>query len=131
MTGGDDLRVLDAPRDLRADERGVIEQLLEHHFVGRDEIRSQLATARVIAEGSGDSRTLRFAPPDTGAPRANTMLRVPVEAQANDEDGVPIVVLLHVVDGVVEELEVYRVDGQAIRQHELGALMSVSVNQEE
>jgi hypothetical protein len=124
----DDLRSIDVPRDLHAHERAVIEQLLRSPFDGREVIRTQLEAARVVAEGGGDSRTIRFASPHIDVPRAHLALRVPVEGEAADDDGVPIAVLLHVVDGLVAELEIYRVDGQPIRRSELGALQSVSVN---
>lgn len=131
MTGEhDDLQPLDPPRSLQAHERALIEQLLRPPFDGRDEILSQLATARVVAVGEGDTRTLRFGPARSDVPRARTVLRVPVEAEALDDDGVPIAVLLHVVDGLAEELEIYRVDGQPIRRSELGVLHSISVNEE-
>ena len=41
---------------------------------------------------------------------AEVTRRIPVEAEAEDSDGVSIHFLLHVVDGVVHELEVYRED---------------------
>lgn len=125
-----DLRPLNPPRDLRAHERALIEQLLRPPFDGRDEIRSQLANARVSAEGDGDTRTLRFEPDRSKVPRGLTVLRVPVEAEATDDDGVPIAVLLHVVDGIAEELEIYRVDGLPIRRGEIGVLDSISVNED-
>jgi hypothetical protein len=37
--------------------------------------------------------------------------RVPVNAQCLDTDGIAIDVLLHVVDGRLDELELYKVDG--------------------
>ena len=124
----DDLRLLEPPRDLHAHERALIEQLLRPPFAGRDEIRYQLATARVRAEDSGDTRTIRFKLALEDVRRACVSVRVPVEAEASDEDGTPIAVLLHVVDGLLDELEIYRVDGQPIQRDDLGALDSVVVN---
>jgi hypothetical protein len=125
----DELRRLVEPRGLRPDERALVDQLLAEPFTGRDEIASQLAQAQVIAEGDHDTRTLRFAPPVTGAAMIPTTLRVPVEGAASDEDSVPIAVLLHVVNGVVAELEIYRVDGQAIKHRDHIALRTVAVNE--
>lgn len=125
----DDLRPLDFPRRLHAQERELIEQLLQQPFVGPDEIRSQLATVHVAAEVDRDTRTLRFVQPHApDAPRAPTVLRLPVEAESTDTDGTPIAVLLHVIDGWVEELEIYRVDGQPIARDEPWSLESISVN---
>jgi hypothetical protein len=124
-----DLKVLDKPRDLREAERALIGQLLAQPFNGRDEIAAQLQGAQVIAEGIGDTRTLRFAPPRGDAPPAPTALRIPVEGIADDTDGVAITVLLHVVDSWVTELEVYRVDGEPIRSRDQPTLRIVSTNE--
>ena len=43
------LRTLDPPRELRPDERKIIDQLLAEPFLGRDEIRSQLTMSKVAA----------------------------------------------------------------------------------
>jgi hypothetical protein len=110
------------------DERALVDQLLAQPFNGRDEIVAQLRDARVIAEGTGDSRTLKFALPHKDAPHAPTAQRIPVEGMADDADGVPITVLLHVIDGWVTELEIYRVDGKPIRSNEQLQLDTVSIN---
>jgi hypothetical protein len=123
-----DLNVLDKPRDLREDERALIGQLLAQSFNGRDEVAAQLRGAQVIAEGVGDTRTLRFAPPRGEAPPAPTTLRIPVEGIADDADGVAITVLLHVVNRWAAELEVYRVDGKPIRSSGQPILHTLSVN---
>lgn len=124
----DALRVLDPPRDLHAHERVLIEQLLGAPFAGRDEIWSQLATARVQAEGSGDTRTIRFKLALEDIRRACISVRVPVEAEARDDDRMPIMVLLHVADGLADELEIYRADGRPIQRDDLGVLHSIVVN---
>jgi hypothetical protein len=118
------------PRVLRPHERTLIDHLLRGPFEGSAEIRSQLAIARVEAEGHGDTRTLRFTWGDQDVPRARTVVRIPVEAEILDDDGVPIAVLLHVVDGLAEELEIYRVDGEQIQRSVLDSIDSVTVNDE-
>lgn len=124
----DDLKALDKPRDLHADERALVGQLLAQSFNGRAEIAAQLRGAQVSAEGAGDARTLRFVLPRGDARPAPTALRIPVEGIAGDDDGVAITVLLHVVDGWVTELEISRVDGKRIRNGEHLTLHAVSVN---
>jgi hypothetical protein len=42
--------------------------------------------------------------------------RVPVEAEAKDEDGAVIHMLLHVVDGRPVELELFKEDGTTVRR---------------
>jgi len=46
---------------------------------------------------------------------AHVARRVPVEAELEDVDGVTIHVLLHVVQGFLNELEVFREDGGLIQ----------------
>lgn len=48
--------------------------------------------------------------PAQGAPRAAVEDRVPVEAEIPDNDGINVRVLLHVVDGLLAELEIYKDD---------------------
>ena len=42
--------------------------------------------------------------------------RIPVEAEAKDQDGVDIHMLLHVVDGRPAELEIFKDDGSSIKE---------------
>ncbi|WP_409518520.1 DUF6984 family protein [Rhizobium laguerreae] len=100
-------------RDLTNSERRLIELLLTKDFPGADALRRQLETARVSvidAEGSLQFRV--------SGPPANVQRRVPTEGYYFDTEGVdyrPAVnVLLHVVEGKLHELEVYKDDGSPI-----------------
>ena len=103
-------------RPLEKSERKLLERLLDHHaFAGRDELREQLesATARLIVEHNDNygSIELHVAEPTPAAVR----LRVPVEAEYLDDDGIPVWVMLHVNrDGVMCELEICRADGRPL-----------------
>jgi hypothetical protein len=46
--------------------------------------------------------------------KANVRHRIPVEVEGEDIDGTTIHVLLHVVEGVARELEVYKDDGSPV-----------------
>jgi len=74
----------------------VIDALLSAEFPGKDALRMQMATAlvRTLDEDGG----LEISPAEESLP-ATVVYRVPVEAEAEDVDGMPIHVLLHVVDG--------------------------------
>ena len=101
----------DAFGPLRRDTERFLAQLLTATFHGKDEIAQQLAVTRgrvIDADGSLEL-SVRNAPP------ASVARRVPVEAEAEDIDGITFHVLLHVVDGYVDELEVYREDGQSMK----------------
>lgn len=104
-------------RTLDSREQAILDVLLAGPFPGRDEIRRQLETSLVSVideEGS-----LEFEVP--GGVVANVERRIPVEAETHDEDGVPVRVLLHVVDGLVRELEFYKADGSKLRRRVLAS----------
>jgi hypothetical protein len=90
-------------RPLKTHERELMEKLLEPHFPGRDELRRQLdfVTAEQIFE---DGTLALQCGPCLPAP---VKCRVPTEGEC--ADGGVIQVLLHVVDGVMNELEILKV----------------------
>jgi hypothetical protein len=88
-------------------------KLLEADFPGRDELRAQLAQAAVRTIVSQGAPAYLFSV-GSGAPRAAVKQRIPVEAQAPDQDGVQIHFLVHVLEGVLSELELHREDGEPI-----------------
>jgi len=71
-----------------------------------------LAAARVIEldkEGS-----LQFMIDPSVDTLSNLVDRVPVTAIYDDADGVPVYLLLHLKDGKIFELEIYKADGSNI-----------------
>ena len=89
----------------------MLSKLLIAPFPGNRElaIQAQNASAKTLdAEGS------IALDPGTNAPVADVERRVPVEAEFEDADGVTIHVLLHVVDGLMNEMELYREDSGPI-----------------
>jgi hypothetical protein len=101
-------------RALNDVERAVVGRLLEASFAGVNELRAQLAVARVIHEAAepGDP-SIEFAVPKS-LPKALVVRRIPVEASFRDLDGVVGHVLLHVLDGYADELEVYKEDSSDV-----------------
>jgi hypothetical protein len=100
-------------RALSDQERAVVDRLLSQDFPGRRELALQLEAAmvsRIDPEGSLQFRV-------TG-PEADVALRVPVEGRYADSSsgtfGPAVEILLHVVDGRLHELEVYKTDGSDI-----------------
>jgi hypothetical protein len=97
-------------RPLKTHERELLEKLLEPEFPGRDELRHQLNS--VIAKQVFEDGTLDLqCDPGSAAPVKS---RVPTEGKCADADGVEIHVLLHVVDGAMNELEIFKDDGSSI-----------------
>jgi hypothetical protein len=112
---------------LSAAERNVLDRLLDANLPAHQTLRQQAAHAKVGAEAKGDTRTIRFVF-CAHVPRAEIKARVPVEAQAVDADGGEIAVLLHVIDGRLDELEVYRFDGGDIHDEVDPNSMRVMIN---
>lgn len=84
----------------------IIERLLEVDFPGRDVILEQINNS-VVTE-IDENGSLEF---DVKIKtKANVKRRIPIEAEYEDADGITIHLLLHVVDGIVKELEIYKDD---------------------
>jgi len=97
-------------RPLTENERAILDVLLQVPFAGRDEVRQQLEDClvkRIDGEGS-----LEFIV--TKDVRAPVTTRIPVEGEMVDEDGIPVRLLLHVVEDTVRELEIYKGDGSPL-----------------
>ena len=93
-------------RPLSATERAVLDRLMEVEFPGREEIRKQLEEC--LVKTIDENGSLRFrVKSEVVAP---VKKRIPVEAEFTDSDGVMAHVLLHVLNGFVRELEVYKDD---------------------
>ncbi|MGM1016425.1 MAG: DUF6984 family protein [Actinomycetota bacterium] len=94
-------------RPLARKEAAVLRTLLSQPFDGRVELVEQVAGLRVGALDEQGSLRLQT----SGGSMSAAAYRVPVEASYTDADGVVAHVLLHVLNGRLHELEVYREDG--------------------
>lgn len=97
-------------RPLTRTEEAIFGVLLEAPFPGRDEIRQQL-TASLVRTINGEGSLEFRVSSDVRAP---VTARIPVQAEMKDEDGVPVRILLHIVGGILRELEVYKGDGSRL-----------------
>jgi hypothetical protein len=91
----------------------IAQRLLDSAFEGREMLQSQLRSARVTLISDERAPGAKFAVTQT-ADRPTLAVRVPAEAVAIDSDGVRIHALLHVVDGLLDELEIFREDGKPL-----------------
>ncbi|MGD0360181.1 MAG: hypothetical protein ABSC93_04900 [Bryobacteraceae bacterium] len=91
-------------RPLTTYERTLLERLLEPDFPGRDALRGQLdvVTAKPVLEDG--TLALQCGPCLPAAVKR----RIPTEGACADADGGLITVLLHVVDGRMHELEIFK-----------------------
>jgi hypothetical protein len=102
-------------RPITVAEKAILEKLLQVNFPGHDELAQQLADLKakqIDAQGS-----LRFLV--AGGASASISRGVAVEARYSDLDtkgeaGVHVNVLLHVADGKLSILGIYKDDGSRI-----------------
>ena len=110
-------------RPLLKHERELIEKLLEPEFAGRDELRAQLPT--VTARQILDDGTIVELRSDSNV-RAPVKDRRASEGTCRDTDGGRIDVFLHVVNGLMHELEILKYAGP-IRKWPTAADLSVYI----
>lgn len=104
-----------APRELSAEERDVVEFLLEPAFPGVKELRVQLIHLRVVALSAREGLTrLQFALA-ADAPRAVVHGELPVETQVCDA-WPPRKVCLYVEEGRLDALEVGDFGGAVVKE---------------
>jgi hypothetical protein len=89
-----------------AAERELLERLLGADFQGGEGLRRQLLDT--VVQPIDLNGSLRLRPLD--ATPVLVARRIPVEANYADADGVTVHVLVHVIGGALNELEVYRED---------------------
>jgi hypothetical protein len=95
-------------RQLSVREHKLLERMFSQLPCGADDLRRQLQHAEVSTIDEEGSIRFFVASPD----RTNCITnRVPVTGIFDDDDGVPIYLLLHVGEGQLRELEVYKADG--------------------
>lgn len=86
--------------------------LTSFNFLGRVEVTSQLATCSVRVIDEEGSLELRV----SNDQLATVRYPVPTELYGADIDGVQISVMLHVIDGICREVEIYKVAGSPIQR---------------
>ncbi|WP_247041371.1 DUF6984 family protein [Arthrobacter rhizosphaerae] len=106
-------------RQASAKEIDLLQRMLDTHFQGSAELRRQLSSIVVEQIDRNGSLLLR---PISPTP-AMVSRRIPVEATYPDSDGVLVHVLIHVRDGVLNELEIYREDSGDVLSAAVDALV--------
>ena len=103
-----------AYRPLTDWERRLLLRLLGLAFPGRDVLLEQLENvlALPIADDNGTLKLLCQCPT-----KALVKNRIPTEGLAPDSDGMTIHYMLHVIDGKMCELEVYKDDSSQVVKH--------------
>lgn len=106
---------INPPRSLKPEEAGILSCLLSVDFQGRDQLLNQIQSARVIEECK-ECRSIVILVNNLPEYVATVKRRVPVHARATDLDGGIMHILLHVVHGFIDEMEIYREDLQNVKE---------------
>ena len=107
---------MSSPRELTRWERSILSRLLEELFSESHPFSRQLESVIVAEEyGPGDP-TVALRVEDPTVRRGEERLGPIASATATDCDGCVIDVLVHVREGKLDELVLYRVDGETIRE---------------
>ncbi len=114
-------------REPSSEELQVVGRLLEPHFPGAAELREQARRSTVRLQDYGGVVVFAFEAP-VGVRPARVEQRIPVEGEAADSDGVIIHLLLHVIGGLLKEVEVFREDSEPIRRFPLSGELQILVN---
>jgi hypothetical protein len=106
-----DRRNIEPPRPLGENEQAILEFLLSAPFPGQRELCQQLEIAKVTSQ-CHTCPTITFTVNQSVAPRAPVARRIPIEAKhpGAAPGHITLHVLLHVVNGYLDELELYRSD---------------------
>jgi len=91
---------------------GLLTKLLDHDFPGRDALRSQLSS--VTGRQTDEHGCLELRTNETI--EADTEVASPTEGKCEDIDGGMIVVMLHVRNGKLRMLEMFKEDGSEIQR---------------
>ena len=97
-------------RSLDANEIALLEKLLDHDFQGRDALRIQLSS--VTGRPTNEHGCLELRTDE--AIEADTEIGSPTEGRCEDIDGGVIVVMLHVKNGKLRMLDIFKEDGSEI-----------------
>ena len=99
-------------RNLYKSERCWIEKILAAEFKGKNILFRQIQKSKVVLEQGYDFISLKFKTEESE--RYPYLVRVPVEMRVFQKGSAPIVFLLHIVNGFIDELEVLTADSSKI-----------------
>ena len=100
-------------RDLNNRELEWINKLLSVNFMGREILKKQIAKSQIVFEQNYDYVSIKFLLKET-LEHFPYKVRVPIEMRAFQDNSSPILFLLHVVNGLVFELEILTADSSKI-----------------
>ena len=102
-------------RKLNRLELSWMDALFQAGFKGKEIPQNQIKTAKIVREEGYSIISIKFII-DDDKERFPNKVRVPVEMRAYQEKTAPIIFLIHVLDGVLDELEIFTADSSKLEQ---------------
>jgi hypothetical protein len=99
-------------------EQVWLDRLLSVDFKGKGIVKRQILTSKIILEKYPSLISLKFLV-DKNLEKFPFKVRVPVEMRAFQEQSAPIIFLLHIIDGFINELEIFSADASEINSNDI------------
>ena len=117
-------------REINEKEQEWIDSLMNVEFYGRDILLKQFSKARIINKQEYAFISIKFKIEGEIEPYP-FQVRVPIEMRAFQKASAPVVFLLHIVGGVINELEIFTADSTQIEADNIELTrVEYEVNQE-
>lgn len=100
-------------RSLDENEIRWIKKMLDVEFKGKEILFKQIMGAKVFAEQGYDYISIKFVV-QKKCEKYPYSVRVPLEMKAFQEESNPIVFVLHIINGFIDELEIITADSSKI-----------------
>ncbi len=105
------------------DDLQLIMKLLDVSFTGRTNVLNQIALCQV--NEFDDNGSLEFIISNEAIP-AKVLHRIPVEGVFTDSDGIIAHALMHIVNGIIKEIEIYKEDNSKVVDKQRFTTMTVT-----
>ncbi len=100
-------------RELNKKELQWIDKLMDVEFQGRNILLQQLSMAKIVYKQEYAFISIKFKVGEDIEPYPYHV-RVPVEMRAFQQSSAPIIFLLHIINGIIDELEIITADSTQI-----------------
>ena len=103
-------------RELNQEEQKWLKKLLDVNFLGKRVLEKQIKHAKIIQNYNSGFISLKFKI-GKNVEKFPYNYRVPAQMIANQSDGIPIIFLIHVINGYIDELEIFNAGGHEISEN--------------
>lgn len=100
-------------RKLQSEELNWLNRMLDTEFLGKSELLDQIQNSQVSPNYNKGFISLKFQS-DSSIAKFPYNVRNPIEMRAYQNDAVPVMFLIHVMNGYLNELEIFNADSSEI-----------------